>query len=286
MNLRDLRNLREIEKHASVRYYFYKFLCFLFWYDIFLLYLHPGMKIDIEALCQKGLVRDNNEDAVSISGLILRDNATTSSVSPTKKGFYYLLVADGMGGHENGEEASEYTLKTIKELFSKRLMSADTFEEDLSYATRNISFSLNCAAAERGQHLPMGCTLTGLIWFYGHTWLVNAGDSRTYCYRGGLLRQLTTDETERGMTGNPDAEKYLLNCIGGGLEGSLAIENMDDKLLADDIILICSDGLTDMLSDDQIEKALTGGATAADLYRMACEAGGIDNVSIILAHIK
>jgi protein phosphatase len=165
-------------------------------------------------------------------------------------------------------------------------MSADTFAEDLNYATRNISFSLNCAAAERGQRLPMGCTLTGLIWFYGHAWLVNAGDSRTYRYCSGLLRQLTTDETERGMTGNPDAEKYLLNCIGGGLDGSLAIENMDGKLLTDDVILICSDGLTDMLSDDQIEKAITNGATAADLYRMACEAGGIDNVSIILARIK
>ncbi len=243
------------------------------------------MRIEIEALCQKGLVRDNNEDAVSISGLILRDNATTSSITPTKKGFFYLLVADGMGGHENGEEASEYTLKTIRELFSQRLISADTFEEDLSYATRNISFSLNCAAAERGQRLPMGCTLTGLIWFYGHAWLVNVGDSRTYRYRGGLLRQLTTDETERGMTGNPDAEKYLLNCIGGGLDGTIAIENMDGKLLADDTILICSDGLTDMLSDDQIEKAIAGGATASDLYRMACEAGGIDNVSIILARI-
>jgi protein phosphatase len=244
------------------------------------------MRIEIEALCQKGLVRENNEDAVSVGGQILRDNESSCSVTPTKKGFFYLLLADGMGGHEHGEEASEYTLKTIKELFSNRLMSADTFEEDLSYATRNISFSLNCAAVERGQHLPMGCTLTGLIWFYGHTWLVNAGDSRTYRYRGGLLRQLTTDETERGMTGNPDAQKYLLNCIGGGLDGSLTIENMDGKLLTDDIILICSDGLTDMLSDDQIEKAITNGTTAADLYRMACEAGGIDNVSIILARIK
>ena len=231
------------------------------------------MRIEIDALSQKGLVRENNEDALAVGDKILRDDAATVTVELQKKGFFYLLVADGMGGHENGEEASEYTLKTIKELFSQRLMSADTFAEDLNYATRNISFSLNCAAA-------------GLIWFYGHAWLVNAGDSRTYRYCGGLLRQLTTDETERGMTGNPDAEKYLLNCIGGGLDGSLAIENMDGKLLTDDVILICSDGLTDMLSDDQIEKAITNGATAADLYRMACEAGGIDNVSIILARIK
>ena len=61
---------------------------------------------------------------------------------------------------------------------------------------------------------------------------------------------------------------------------------MEGKLLEDDVVLICSDGLTDMVADEQLEEALAEGATAADLYRMACEAGGIDNVSIILAHIK
>jgi protein phosphatase len=244
------------------------------------------MRIEIDALSQKGLVRENNEDALAVGDKILRDDASTTSVELSKKGFFYLLLADGMGGHENGEEASAYTLQTLKELFSQRLISADTFEEDLSYATRNISFSLNCAAVERGQKLPMGCTLTGLIWFYGHCWLINAGDSRTYRYSGGLLRQLTIDETERGVTGNPDAEKYLLNCIGGGMEGRLTIINMDGKLQTDDVILICSDGLTDMLSDQQLEEAITNGAKAADLYSMACIAGGIDNVSIIIAHIK
>ena len=105
------------------------------------------MKIEIDVLCQKGLVRENNEDAVSVGGLILRDNATTMTVDIPKKGFFYLLVADGMGGHENGEEASEYTLSTIKELFQNRMLGAETFEEDLCYVTKNISFSLNCSAS-------------------------------------------------------------------------------------------------------------------------------------------
>ena len=223
---------------------------------------------------------------MSVSGLILRDDATTMTVDIPKKGFFYLLLADGMGGHDNGEEASEYTLNTIKELFQNRMLGVETFEEDLRYVTKNISFSLNCSAAERGQQLPMGCTLTGVVWHYGHIWLVNAGDSRTYRFRNGMLRQLTTDETERGITGDPDADKSLLNCIGGGLEGRLAIDDLEGKLLTDDTLLICSDGLTDMLTDEQIEARIAEGATAADLYRQACEGGGIDNVSIIIARIR
>ena len=132
----------------------------------------------------------------------------------------------------------------------------------------------------------MGCTLTGVIWHYGKTYLVNAGDSRTYRFRDGFLRQLTTDETERGITGDNNASKLLLNCIGGGCEGYLRISSLDGKLLPGDILLVCSDGLSDMVSDDAIEEALANGATAEDLFNMACEGGGVDNISIILASIN
>ena len=244
------------------------------------------MKVEIDALCHKGLVRDNNEDALSVSGFILRDKATNLSVDTPEEGSFYLLVSDGMGGHEDGEEASEFTLSEIKKKFDDHLIGGDTFEDDIRKLTNTISIKLNLMAAEKGQQLPMGCTLTGVVWNYGRLWLVNAGDSRTYRYRNGVLRQLTTDETERGITGDPNAEKYLLNCIGGGQDGRLAIDDLAGKIIPDDLLLICSDGLTDMVTDEQLEEALEGGATAADLYRLACEGGGVDNVSVILARIK
>ena len=244
------------------------------------------MKVEIDALCHKGLVRDNNEDALSVSGFILRDKATNLSVDTPEEGSFYLLVSDGMGGHEDGEEASEFTLSEIKKKFDDHLIGGDTFEDDIRKLTNTISLKLNLMAAEKGQQLPMGCTLTGVVWNYGRLWLVNAGDSRTYRYRNGVLRQLTTDETERGITGDPNAEKYLLNCIGGGQDGRLAIDDLAGKIIPDDLLLICSDGLTDMVTDEQLEEALEGGATAADLYRLACEGGGVDNVSVILARIK
>jgi len=244
------------------------------------------MKVEIDALCHKGLVRDNNEDALSIGGLILRDKVANVTVDTPEEGFFYLLVADGMGGHEDGEEASEFTLNELKEKFNDHKIGADSFEDDIRKIVNTTSIKLNLMAAEKGQQLPMGCTLTGVVWHFGHLWLINAGDSRTYRFRNGMLRQLTTDETERGITGDPNAEKFLLNCIGGGQNGRLAIDDLDDKVLQEDTLLICSDGLTDMVTDEQLEEALTEDATAADLYRLACEGGGVDNVSVILARIK
>ncbi|MBR4821762.1 MAG: serine/threonine-protein phosphatase [Bacteroidales bacterium] len=243
------------------------------------------MKLSIDALCQKGLVRENNEDALAVGGLFLRDDATSLNVETSPDGFFYLLVSDGMGGHENGEEASEFTLNEIKEQFSLYQINPDRFEDDIREAAHYISYKLNSLAADRQQLHPMGCTLTGVVWHYGKVWLINAGDSRTYRFRGGMLRQLSTDDTERGITGDPEASKYLLNCLGGGCDGRLDVEDLDGKLIEGDILLICSDGLCDMVPDEQIEAALSEGASAADLYRMACEGGGVDNTSIILAKI-
>ena len=243
------------------------------------------MRLGIQAICDRGLLRDRNEDALSVNGLFLRDDAVELSVEIPEEGFFYLLVSDGMGGHEKGEEASRFALEEMEEQFSFHHIRPESFEDDVREAARYINFKLNRAAAEDGQQRPMGCTLTGVIWHYGRTWLVNAGDSRTYRFRDGLLRQLTTDETERGITGDPDASKLLLNCLGGGAEGRLAVDDLEGKLLKGDVLLICSDGLCDMVSDEELEAALTDGATASDLLRLACEAGGADNVSIILARV-
>ena len=243
------------------------------------------MRLGIQAICDRGLLRDRNEDALSVNGLFLRDDAVELSVDIPEEGFFYLLVSDGMGGHEKGEEASRFAQEEMEEQFAFHHIRPDSFEDDVREAARYINFKLNRAAAEAGQQRPMGCTLTGVVWHYGRTWLVNAGDSRTYRFREGMLRQFTTDETERGITGNPGASKLLLNCLGGGAEGRLAVDDLEGKLLEGDVLLICSDGLCDMVSDEEIETALADGATASDLLRMACEAGGADNVSIILARV-
>lgn len=251
------------------------------------------MKIEIQAICDKGRVRENNEDALSIGGTFLRDDAINLTVDVQENAVFYLLVSDGMGGHEKGEEASEITLEELKEQFAMNEIQPDTFIDDINEAGKYISYKLNNAAYDQGQSKPMGCTLTGVVWHYGKIYLVNAGDSRTYRFRGGILRQLSTDQTERGITDNPQASKALLNCIGGGLTGKVLTDDITNKIIDNDVILICSDGLTDMLTDDEIEAMLKEGITAngmeiglaEKLKEKACEAGGYDNVSIILAKL-
>lgn len=264
------------------------------------------MKLEIQAICHKGLVRQNNEDAISIGGILLRDDSVSLSVTVPEDGYFYLLASDGMGGHENGEQASLQTLEGMKRFFETGQTPdssgpIDDFDEALRGVARDISCRLNDQAATEGQDRPMGCTLSGVIWYYGSVRLINAGDSRVYRMRGGIVRQLTTDDNERGLTGDPQASKLLLNCIGGGTEGHLDIRSLDGKIRPGDILLICSDGLSDMVETDELETVLSAAGceleseeapgtegldrTATDLLRIACEHGGHDNISIILARV-
>ena len=264
------------------------------------------MKLEIQAICHKGLVRQNNEDAISIGGILLRDDSVSLSVTVPEDGYFYLLASDGMGGHENGEQASIQTLEGMKRFFESGQTPdssgpIDDFDEALRGVARDISCRLNDQAATEGQDRPMGCTLSGVIWYYGSVRLINAGDSRVYRMRGGIVRQLTTDDNERGLTGDPQASKLLLNCIGGGTEGRLDVSSLDGKIRPGDILLICSDGLSDMVETDELETVLSAAGceleseevpgtegldrTATDLLRIACEHGGHDNISIILARV-
>lgn len=245
------------------------------------------IQLQIQALSQVGLVRDNNEDMVSLGGILLRDDAMSlPTITLDEESLFYLLVADGMGGHEHGERASQGLLEHLDHCFKDGLIKADTLEDDLRFYVKMFNDELNQQAKEEGQVRPMGCTLTGIVWSQGKVYLLNAGDSRTYRYRDGILRQLTQDETMRGLTGNPTESKALLNCIGGGAEGNLTVEDLTERLHEGDILLLCSDGLTDMLSDEEIEQILGDSPQPVDeLYEAACQRGGIDNVSIILAKI-
>lgn len=244
------------------------------------------IRLEVNALCQKGLVRELNEDMVSLGGVLLRDDEMSFSVELQEDSHFCLLVSDGMGGHEHGERASQELLEYLGVCFKEVVFPADAFEIELQNHVRLFSDEMNrCSMAENQQH-PMGCTLTGVVWANGKAYLINAGDSRTYRYRNGILRQLTVDETARGITNEPSESKLLLNCIGGGLEARLTVEDISDRLLDGDLLLLCSDGLSDMVTDTDIEETLSQSQRpVAELYEKACENGGFDNVSVILAKV-
>lgn len=241
------------------------------------------MRLLLQACSDKGCIRDNNEDMVSVGGQLLRDGSLDMVLDTDECGNFCLLVADGMGGHEKGEEASGYVLESlVGPLREGESGSLEEFPQNLMDTVMNASAELDARAAEEGQDHPMGCTLTGLIWYGGKVFLVNAGDSRTYRFREGILNQLTLDETERGISGDPEGSKLLLNCIGGGCKGNLKVEDISGRILDSDMFLICSDGLTDMVSEEEISEILSEDLQpAVGLVERAKDNGGADNVSVI-----
>ena len=243
-------------------------------------------QIDLQALSQVGRVRDHNEDMLSLGGVLIRDAELRFPIIIDEKSQFHLLVSDGMGGHEQGERASQELLEYLSQCFKEERIKAESIEEDLRTEVKDFNHKLNNEALLEQQRLPMGCTLTGVVLSAGNLYVINAGDSRTYRFRNGILRQLTQDETVRALSGDPNDSKALLNCIGGGSQGNLTVENITDRILIGDILLICSDGLTDMVTDEAIGEILNESDDPLhELYDTACRNGGYDNISIILAKL-
>ena len=247
------------------------------------------MKLEIHAVNDIGCSRTNNEDMMSVGGILLRDASLELPVEidDESDSYFYILVSDGMGGHEKGEEASELLLKCISDSFMNGRISPEDAEENLRQLVYEVSCTLNMRGIEENQERILGCTLTGVIWIGAKAYLVNAGDSRTYRLRSGILKQLTTDDTERGITGDENASKLLLNAIGGGSHGRLTVEDITDRIMEGDTILVCSDGLTDMVDDEGIEEILCSNERPAEsLVKTANRNGGSDNISVIVAHLE
>ena len=105
--------------------------------------------------------------------------------------------------------------------------------------------------------------------------------------RNGSLKQLTTDHSYNNEIGREKHSCIITNCIGGGANSSFFdIEQMTEELLPDDIYLLCSDGLTDMLTDQKIEQMLKQGADAKALCDAAETVGGLDNISACLIDVE
>lgn len=247
------------------------------------------MRLRISCVSDVGRVRDNNEDMASVGMYLIRDNSLNIDKEVFESESFCLLVSDGMGGHESGEYASQFTLESLRAFLLDKTLTHHNPVSDLALKIKDISACLNIKARERHQGKAMGCTLTGIVWIQGKTLLVNVGDSRTYRLRDGMLRQLTVDQTlhERDLVPLP-AGKALYNCIGAGCDTEAGIQDISGRLMESDRILICSDGLSDMLEDEEIERLLAKGSpeeSCAALVDTAKRNGGVDNITVIVADI-
>jgi protein phosphatase len=196
-----------------------------------------------------------------------------------------ISVADGMGGHKGGAAASEFVAAEMGSGIA--LMPLNLPLPELKEALKNIIASIHIRLNEDGQNDPektgMGSTFAGLLFYSASVFLINIGDSRIYRFRDGILSQFSRDHTLRAMTNNPDIPNNILaNCLGGGANLFFDFEDITPRIMTDDLILICSDGLTGELTDAEIETFLTQSPNAAPLVAAARNNTGSDNISVII----
>jgi serine/threonine protein phosphatase PrpC len=225
-----------------------------------------------------GQVRDGNEDNfVSIDGLY--------------------FVADGMGGHSAGEVASEIAVRILQEVYTDpkvRVSSPGLLADAISTANTAIFMEAMHDSSKTG----MGTTLTGLAVTNGpdnQIVVANVGDSRTYLWRHGELRQITKDHShvqtlvDRGAISRAEARVHFQRNIvlrAMGIESWVDIDTFPMTVEDGDRFIMCSDGLVDEADDDEIETEIRLSVSVQDLadrlVDLANRNGGRDNITVVV----
>jgi serine/threonine protein phosphatase PrpC len=247
-----------------------------------------------------------NED----STLVLLLQRVHESIS-TPSGVF--IVADGLGGHDNGQVASRMTINIIAERMLKELLTepltsekngepVKPFDEDALLALFHDTVEeANMALCQKNQldKTDMGSTITGFMVVGEHAYILNVGDSRTYMLRGKQLYQLTTDHSLVGqlVAGGliePDdvythpQRSQIFRSLGD--KPNVQIDIFKQELLPGDILLSCSDGLWEMVRNPQIESILDNApdpeTACAQFIEAANANGGEDNVSAIVVFVR
>ena len=254
------------------------------------------LRLEIGSRTDVGRVRKNNEDACRV----------LSSLN-------LFIISDGMGSQSHGEIASAIATDTITAQCSKASASdeASTADDDVqsrdySEKTKRLANAVHLAnrdiyqaAFNNLQFRGMGATVVA-AWLEDYCLsLVHVGDSRAYLFRRGVLQCLTADHTlvaeqvRRGLIAPEQArqskmQNVLIRAL--GIQEQVVLDAAEYSLLDQDVVLLCSDGLTRMVPDAELTKALlevTNAQAAADhLVSLANSHGGEDNVSVIVVRLK
>ena len=247
------------------------------------------IELDISAVSRVGCVRANNEDMILVGDFFVRDDEFRTSVELKDKDRYMMAVADGMGGHNSGDVASSLSLHNLQFFFHDipSNLNAGEFNESIIGWLDSINHVIDSKGTVDMSMKGMGTTLVALVYYNGDFYSLNCGDSRLYRFRKGELCQLTTDHSLDNMLGEAEHSSVITNCIGGGCKTSFFdIVKLTEDIQRGDVYLLCSDGLTDMLSDHRIGVLLENGAYANMLCEAGIERGGLDNVSACRIDVK
>ena len=268
------------------------------------------VRIEFGALSHTGRVRENNEDHYSVvrrtrSREILLTNIDAGDVVLPDDHAHVMVVTDGIGGRGFGELASEFVLRCGWELAGQASSWLMKFEETKwdeicqriqAYAQR-IQQALHEYARLNPKTAGMGTTWTCFYIVGADAVVAHLGDSRGYLFRRGRLRQLTRDHTfaqellDMGMTESQTAPfKHILTNSFSDRPDAVRTETDHIPLEDGDRLLLCTDGLTDMVPDDEIAATLSEfsepQAACDELVQRALDHGGKDNVTVVLADVE
>lgn len=257
----------------------------------------------------QGLVRSRNEDQFVIATLtgtlwVHQSTIPQARVQCGQPCGHLLIVADGMGGHAGGSEASALAVNAIERFVLSALgwlfrldEPQNVLLEELKDALRGADATVSERAAQNPGLHAMGTTLTLAYSVGTQLYVAHAGDTRCYLLRDGQLIQITRDHTlvremvDAGLIKPEDMERnqfrhVVTNVIGGGTKG-LSAEVHRLELQPNDVVLLSSDGLHDMVEESHIHNVLVGNrhpqVACEQLVAAAIEAGGKDNVTCVVA---
>lgn len=237
----------------------------------------PEARVELASRSDVGQVRLANEDACD--------------TSERADGTRLLVVADGMGGHRGGATASRTTVATISEIFDQD--TSNDIDEMIRRAIRTANTRVYEMAQENSELEGMGTTVVAFMLDASHRGTVaHVGDSRAYRYRCGQLESLTTDHSvvaemhRRGLISADEAAIHprrneILRSV--GVQPDIEVEVAAVEVVPGDRFVLCSDGLSGVLSDDEIAAVVqseTPGTAVDVLIRMANERGGPDNITV------
>lgn len=252
------------------------------------------LKIQAAGLSDRGLKRAHNEDSLSVVPDL---------------GLF--IVADGMGGHNAGEVASRQAIESIVEFLRDTVTNGKEWpvakQPELSLMENRIVCAIKMAnrdvcklSMEHPEYHGMGTTLVGVLFSEDSSKvsIAHVGDSRCYRVRDGRLAKITLDHSwveeqlQRGIITEEEAKNHrwknvITRALGNKLEVDVEVQTLDVQ--PGDLLLLCSDGLSGMVDDRGMEEAILAQSDlevlAQELIRLANEAGGHDNISLILVRM-
>jgi len=232
----------------------------------------------VNSLTNIGLVRKANEDKY---------------LADKNRGLF--IVADGMGGHEAGEIASGLTIKTLDELLTEDEI-LQKGGEGLRQAIKSANTIIYNEAKINSRCTGMGTTVTAAMFTDIHLYIAHIGDSRAYLIRDESIKLLTKDHslvgelvrqgelTEKEAINHPH-RNVLTRAL--GTEPEVEIDLMEVNTKPGDLLLLCTDGLYNLVQDDEILQAVLNNGddlkkTVDQLVKLSLNRGGLDNITVVL----